>query len=385
MKILVVSTHPTHPTIEGNRKFILNQVELFRRMGHTVYFLLIQELNNSFFNSTEETISIMRQEWGDKLFVYKSSFFQQKIRGRIETYRKLFNNGYIKCDDYYPNRLTNFVNRINDSYRFDCCIVNYYTYSKLLDKINIPLKALTTHDVFSYKNILTGEKQVWQGTTADQEAIAMQRSPHIFALNSEESIYFSKLSPNSQIYNVYSIFTYKSSPIINNKNILFLSGNNVYNQNGLNWFLKDIFPLITEAFPEVKLIIGGGICKCIQNLKSHNIILQGFICDEEAFYSQGDIVINPTYQGTGLKIKTFEAISYDKVTMAHPHSAKGIFSPMESPLFVSNEGKEWVDFLSKIWSDKEIIRRIKKINYNYMENMSCFIEQEYKRFFNSLK
>lgn len=49
----------------------------------------------------------------------------------------------------------------------------------------------------------------------------MQRSPHIFALNSDEAIYFSKLSPLSKIYNIYSYFDYHPTNIVGNHNILF--------------------------------------------------------------------------------------------------------------------------------------------------------------------
>lgn len=88
----------------------------------------------------------------------------------------------------------------------------------------------------------------------------MQRSPHIFALNSDEAIYFSKLSPLSKIYNIYSYFDYHPTNIVGNHNILFLSGSNVYNINGINWFIKQIWSKIKEQFKDANLIIGGSIC-----------------------------------------------------------------------------------------------------------------------------
>ena len=386
MKILIVSSHPTHPGIEGNRRFIFNQVELFKRMGHDVYFLLVRVYKGEWVGDKQEVISLMRDYWGDHLFLYEKTWFFLKKKRLILRYRKLFNHGYLLCDDYYPNGLENVVNQLNRKYNFRSCIINYYTYSKLFLKVDIPLKALTTHDIFTFKDILTDDKNAWQATTANQEAIAMQRCPHIFALNSEEAVFFSKLSPKSKVYNVYSTYVYKQSSLVGTKNILFLSGNNIYNQNGIIWFLENIFPSIVKEFPDLKLIIGGGISKYVESLGNNtNIEICGYVDDADAFYSQGDIVINPTYQGTGLKIKTFEAIAYDKVVMAHPHSTIGIYKPDECPAFISTKATEWVEALKKIWSDKRQILYIKDANKKYINQMNEFIMKEYNRFFKSLE
>ena len=102
--------------------------------------------------------------------------------------------------------------------------------------------------------------------------------------------------------------------------------------------------------------------------------------DEEAFYSQGDIVINPTYQGTGLKIKTFEAISFDKVTIVHPHSMTGVFKKDTAPLMSSERPQDWVGFLENIWENPDCIMSVKERNKVYLEEMNEYIVKEYKRF-----
>ena len=94
----------------------------------------------------------------------------------------------------------------------------------------------------------------------------------------------------------------------------------------------------------------------------------------------GDVAINPTYQGTGLKIKTFEAIANDKVTMVHPHSMLGVYKKELAPLFASNNPEEWVAYLDSIWEHPEKIQQIKKHNRSYLEDMNNFIINEYKRF-----
>ena len=203
MKILIVSKCPTHPASAGNRRFILNQVELFKKMGHIVHFLYVEEkgLKVFFKNSSKETLE-MKKYWGSNLHIYKVSLSEKIKFNLLQNYiRPKFNNGYIKVDDVYPNGLTTSVNTLNNVENFDCVIVNYYYLSKLLLETDIPLKGLTTHDYFSFKDQLVGIKNVTWGTDANQEATAMQRSPNILALNTEEAIFFSKLAPLNNIYN----------------------------------------------------------------------------------------------------------------------------------------------------------------------------------------
>ena len=127
-------------------------------------------------------------------------------------------------------------------------------------------------------------------------------------------------------------------------------------------------------------MIGGSISNTLKGQDIANVEVQGFVDDPAIFYAQGDVCINPCYQGTGLKIKTFEAISYDKVTMVHPHSMEGIYKPDEAPIFASAEPIQWVKFLEQVWGDPIQIEKIKQQNKIYLDRMEAFVDKEYQRF-----
>lgn len=382
MKILIISKCPTHPTNAGNRRFILSQVELLKKMGNEVYFLFVEENGLSHkFPIFEKSILQMRDFFKDKFYVFRVGKFQKLIFNIRQRVRAVFNHGFMKCDDYYPQALSAYVKHLNSVLHFDACFINYYYLSKLFLDCDIPLQAITTHDYFAYKDLLVGIRNVVNNTTAHEEAKALQRCQHIFALNTDEASYFSKLAPKSTIYNVFSTYSVMKQPLTNVHNLLFLSGDNDYNVKGLDWFLKNIFPSIIESFPDIKLLIAGSICKRMKSLQDvPQVQLLGFVENEADFYAMGDIVINPTYLGTGLKIKTFESLAYGKITMAHPHSVQGIFKPDKAPVFTSTIACEWVDFLIRIWSDSREILSISRKSLEYITEMNYFVEQEYNRF-----
>ena len=84
------------------------------------------------------------------------------------------------------------VNRLDEQIHFDVCVINYYYLSRLFEFIHIPKKAIATHDCFAYKNLKVGMPTMC--ITADTEAKAMQRCPHIFALQEVEAYYFTDSS-----------------------------------------------------------------------------------------------------------------------------------------------------------------------------------------------
>ena len=380
MKILIVSKCSTHPTDAGNRWWILSQANMFMSLGHEVHFLYINEMPMSqkvapYIEALEKT----REFWGDRFHLFNVGKLQKVKLNAVKYMRQFFFHHHYHVDDQYPCGLDAAVNKLDSQYHFDVCVINYYYLSRLFEHITIPKKAIATHDAIAYKDLKIGQPTMC--ITASTEAKAMQRCPHIFALQEQEADYFQILSPCSNVYNLYGKYDYNPQPITGNHKMVFLSGSNGFNQNGIKWFLKEVFPQIRKAIPDVELLVGGSICKVIKDVANvEGVCLQGFVDDPAAFYAQADIAINPVYQGTGLKIKTFEAISYDKVTLVHPHSMAGVFRKDNAPLFASAKPEDWVKFLQNIWSDQEQISAFKARNKEYLEAMNEFIVNEYKRF-----
>ncbi len=380
MKILIVSKCPTHPTDAGNRWWILSQAETFMALGHEVHFLYINEpgLRNDaapYLESIEKT----SKYWGDRFHLFQVSKWQKIKFNVIKRYRQKLFHSHWSLEDQYPKGLDDMVNELDAQYHFDVCIVNYWYLTRLFEHIKIPKKAIATHDAIAYKDLKIGMPTMC--ITADTEAKAMQRCPHIFALQEQEADYFQILSPNSKVYDLYGKYEHHAQPVVGNHKMVFLSGNNEFNQNGIKWFLKEVFPVIRKAIPDAELLVGGSICKVLPSLgKIEGVKALGYIDDPADFYAQADVAINPVYQGTGLKIKTFEAISFDKVTLVHPHSMAGVFRKDKAPLFASDKPEAWAEFLAKVWGDMDFVRKVKAENKEYLEAMNVFIMSEYKRF-----
>ena len=296
-RILVISKTPTHPTNAGNRQIILAYTELLKSMGHEVHFLYIPILpiGKAYKKESVESVLKTKSYWGEFYHEYRQNFFENLwTSSLIHHFRKL-THSYWRVDDEFPNGLINYTIQLNHKYRFDAVIVNYIFLSKVLCNLDINKKAIFTHDSFTFKDIHVGIKDIPKALLPNEEAKGLQRGDYLFAMQDEEAVFFKMLSPNSKVLTNYSIYPFIEQPYCSNHNIVFLSGSNIFNINGLKWFIDSIFPLILHEFQDCQLLIGGSICKVIQNEYQYmkGIKLLGFIDDVSEFYKLGDIAINP--------------------------------------------------------------------------------------------
>jgi GT2 family glycosyltransferase/2-polyprenyl-3-methyl-5-hydroxy-6-metoxy-1,4-benzoquinol methylase len=98
------------------------------------------------------------------------------------------------------------------------------------------------------------------------------------------------------------------------ENLLFVGGfAHRPNVDAILWFAKNIFPEVIKINKEIKLfVVGSNPPEDIKKLNSDNIIITGYVTEEELkeFYSKCRIVIAPLRYGAGLKGKIVEAMYY---------------------------------------------------------------------------
>ena len=375
-KILIVGTQPFIPILHGSTKVVYEYCKLLKSMGHELYYCnqVSTEYDNNF-------VDFMDGRAFSPDIKHKLSFMERIKNKKRITSIKLHkqDTNYNYVDDLFPQYLGEYVQNLNNKHHFDICIVNYVILSKVLEYIDVPRKVIFTHDAFTNKHELLNLDTFWFSLTPDEEAKGLRRATDILSIQQNESILFRYYNPQARIYTVYSPFSVTKQDITGNNNVLFISGNNILNQNGIDYFLKEIFPLILMERGDVKLIVGGKICEYLKNKDLKNVELRGMVDDIASFYSLGDIAINPIYQGTGLKIKTFEALSFGKATIAHTHSIEGIYDSENAPVLVCDTKEEFAKQIIRVFDDVDLRTQLAKQSIEYIQNMNKHIVHEYER------
>ncbi|OJV54457.1 MAG: hypothetical protein BGO31_09860 [Bacteroidetes bacterium 43-16] len=98
----------------------------------------------------------------------------------------------------------------------------------------------------------------------------------------------------------------------NNKKTILFTGNMDYapNVDAVQYFAKEIFPLILEQHPHVQFVIAGQRpVEAVQALQSSKILVTGFVQDLKEWYQEASIVVAPLRFGAGTQNKVLEAMA----------------------------------------------------------------------------
>lgn len=146
----------------------------------------------------------------------------------------------------------------------------------------------------------------------------------------------------------------KPKPASELKGLIFVGSSHGPNLDGLMWFIKDVFPIITERNPDIILyIVGSSQSDEVKKLDSDKIKVLGFLTQEEldSLYSNIKISIAPLRYGAGIKGKIIDALYHGVPVVTTSVGAEGISAP-KNILNVADTEKEFADAVLKMYDLK---------------------------------
>jgi len=369
-KILIISPTPTHPAYAGNRAHITELSKLLQKKGFEVFFLYLAYED---FDRTE-----MTRFWGNHLFIIEkvnlfekgplvTHYFKRLLQeaGKIKRYLQ-YKTGSInelqlrfnaEIDNYFPGTIKSDIRALQNEHHFDIVFCEYVSFSRALTFFQKKVfKILDTHDRFTDRfsiYLKNGLHPEWLSLYADQEKKALDRSNLVIAVQDEEREYFSSLT-KVPVIRYCTVFEAKKIPQKNfAKTLLYFASSNKVNNITLQNFEKEIMPLIKKKHPDVQLLVGGSICKTYLPVDK-NTELRGIFEDPRDFYSSGDVIINPEFDGTGYKIKTMEALCYGLPMVCSEVVAKGLTHPFIGQFLIANDPVDFANAVHELFINEKL-------------------------------
>lgn len=368
--ILIISGTPSHPVTSGSSSCINAYCDMLKSLGYQISFLWILNHNNGNVDT-----SLMKEYWKDNLYIYRKKFSQKVYEHLIRrTYFKI--SGYYTIDVFDPWGLKKFIRKNNLNTKVDAVMVNYVYFSNILRHFFQATKILYTHDIFTRRFQRT--KEEIYSLTATSEGKALSRADVVLSIQENETVYYSYLT-SKKVLTSYSYFPINPTPFVGNNALLYFGGPNTHNLESLSWFIEEVYkPLLNEGVV-LNLLIGGSICNKLAHLEGRdNITLLGKFDDIMDFYQQGDIAINPTYGGSGLKIKSFEAMAYGKVLISHKHCTEGIYDMHNAPILKAQNAEEFKIRIKYALQSKDDIRQMKEQSITYVKNLNTEVKRVFE-------
>ncbi|WP_342646841.1 glycosyltransferase family 4 protein [Mucilaginibacter sp. CSA2-8R] len=392
-KILIISPVATHPQDAGHKSRIYSIAENLRQHKHEVAILVVSEINDA-------ESAAMSNYWGNSLYQYipynfeSFSFFQKasiklkyflfnslKKKQKAEydkTYTEEQNKHNHLIDDSYCFGLSVYLKQLQAKEAFDVVITEYVALSLALESFDHKvLKVLDTHDVFTDRYKMYLERNLpydWWSFFRGEEAKGLNRADIIFAIQNQEKQQLQQIT-QKPVKLLGHIVPAKKLPAHGfGKIIVFVGVNNSVNVQGINHFIKEILPHIKASHPDVRLLLAGNIVKAKDEvLHDTNVEFTGIYNESHEPYLLADIVINPVIIGTGLKIKTIEAISFGLPLISFQSGVDGLPESDAHPYFIKcNSDAEFVSSLLEVMSDAG---RRKQLSENARRFISQYNEE----------
>ena len=241
-------------------------------------------------------------------------------------------------------------------------LVSYIFMARLFPLLRTdPLKAIDTHDVFSTKNAKLRQFGVSDGLelSRSEEAELLNRSDVAIAIQPHEAEELRQIAPVVRVVTAGVDYLCEADqdnyqpPAAHSFVVLIVASGNVMNQKGLRDFLRFAWPLVRRAVPEAKLHVVGSICDNFRSNSAAGVYALGRVEDLSAHYAEACVVANPTAVGTGLKIKTLEALSRYRPIVVWPSGVDGLGPELRSLCLVATDWFEFAQAVIAILSGDE--------------------------------
>lgn len=357
LRILVVSPVPSHPANQGNAARILAFGRELQLRGAVLDYLYY-----GMEGLTDDQRTAMSAFWHRFFFMASSP------------HKRPRHASHWGIDDWCPDALSDTVKDLVRTHRYDAIVVNYVWMSRVLVDLDIPCKVIDTHDLFHDRHKVLEQNDLdprWFFTSVDEERKGFERADIVIGIQENESARIRSMHRGEVVTIGHVMAPHfllghrKAEPF-------FLFG---YLGSANPWNVRSVreldAALAVETADPVSWAFAGTICRRDLHLRSGPYKM-GLVDTLADFYRNVDCVINPMIGGTGLKIKTVEALSFGSPVIGTIDAFEGL--PASHDLHALATVEDMVEAMRDYRSipplRAELLRASRELYFHYMADVA---------------
>lgn len=130
------------------------------------------------------------------------------------------------------------------------------------------------------------------------------------------------------------------------------SMNWIPNEEGIKWFLDEVWPLVHKNQPDLKLYLAGRYMpEWLMKSQLKNVIIVGEVADAQEFICSKSIAIVPLLSGSGIRIKIIEAMALGKAVVSTSIGAEGIQIENGHNILIADEPSKMASAINQLVED----------------------------------
>lgn len=386
-KVLMVSIVPPFPDDQGNRVATRNIMNCILELGYNIDLVLQAGYDRKGLQAAYgNRVKVIETKSADSFDERNNKEKKRHIKELLKEFSESEFDAIIKdeifdaCNHFHPFSFISCdtVEKCEtllkeNEYGFIVC--NYiYTLRVIRDlekKFNLPKVFVITYDAVSRLDFQAREFGIdtaYRACSARMEADCLNYSDVVCCITDFEKRYFERIGVKRK--RVLMEYDAEESigeegleeDVYEKRKIIFIGSNNPLNQLGIKGFLEKCWGKISEEVPGTKLSIIGNVCNSLDEYRRADVILRGRLSEDDvkeemrsAFAS-----INPVYLGTGLKIKSVDALCFGLPLVSTPCGIEGLESFINKGCLLANNWDEFSDQLLRLYNNKGLWEKLRK-------------------------
>jgi len=131
------------------------------------------------------------------------------------------------------------------------------------------------------------------------------------------------------------------------------------NEEAINWFIEDVFPMAVERIPDIKIYLAGKkMPQYLLEKSNENLFIEGTIEDAIKFQEDKAIMLVPLLSGSGIRAKIVEGMALGKTIISTSVGAMGIAYTDNENILIADSPEEFVLQIEKCIKSKQFCRKI---------------------------
>ena len=383
MRVLQLCSKPLFAPFDGGKLAMIDAAKGLRENGIEVIQWMIHTRFHTFPKQfTSESGQIIEKSFIDTSINWKSAFLN------------LFKSQSYNIQRFDDKKANSELIAVIEKYKPDIIhsesIYCLTAIEEIKKRFNIPI-VLRAHNV---------EHQIWERTAQitknpikklylnilvkklkkDELRIA-NYSDAIVALSEIDKQFFQNYFPskNMEVIGIGTRLKKSFHPTFPISNIFHIGGMDWKpNQDGINWFLNQCWPLIHAAYPQLECILAGlNMPQKLYELENINVKIK-VANDAEQFMNQHQILFVPLLSGSGIRVKIIEALALGKVVIATSIAAEGLGVTHNTNILIANSKEDFLRQITKCLEKSEVCLKIS-------ENAAIFAQENFNTLKNSQK
>jgi len=133
------------------------------------------------------------------------------------------------------------------------------------------------------------------------------------------------------------------------------------NEEGIKWFLDNVWPLVNKKFPSLKFYLAGReMPSWLTKANIPNLVVVGEVDDAFDFMYSKSVEIVPLFSGSGIRIKIIEGMAAGRAIISTSIGAEGIQVTHGKNILIADNPTEFVKAIAQCFASRDFCEQLGK-------------------------